>query len=246
MGRKLILSNIHLGQLLLKCYFLQLDRLIWKLQTFHNLLDIHLAVLSHIDHPIKQSIDSLLIVLQNIGDLDHIAAVVIEWVVKYEFQEVDELGIAFRLLEFAGLEGDVHQFGDVVPSVHFGAKFVCVLVDTLLEVIEFFDYWLSDFDDKMSHILKRVLFLFTKINLIIYWYFLSLNSLYINHITAAPISDTTQFCFLPYRSHSYRNRYRTLPPLGKEQPSPSSEIHQSQSLYSSDSSASRNLHILQF
>ena len=152
MGRKLILSNIHPGQLLLKCYFLQLDRLIWKLQTFHNLLDIHLAVLSHIDHPIEQGIDSLLIMLQNIGDLDHIAAVVIEWVVKYEFQEVDELGVAFRLFEFAGLEGDVHQFGDVVPSVYFGAEFVCVLVNTLLEVIEFFGYRLSDFGDKMSHI----------------------------------------------------------------------------------------------
>ena len=152
MGRKLILSNIHLGQLLLKCYFLQLDRLIWKLQTFHNLLDIHLAVLSHIDHPIEQGIDSLLIVLQNIGDLDHIAAVVIEWVVKYEFQEVDELGVAFRLFEFAGLEGDVHQFGDVVPSVYFGAEFVCVLVNTLLEVIEFFGYRLSNVGDKMSHI----------------------------------------------------------------------------------------------
>ena len=152
MGRKLILSNIHPGQLLLKCYFLQLDRLIWKLQTFHNLLDIHLAVLSHIDHPIEQGIDSLLIVLQNIGDLDHIAAVVIEWVVKYEFQEVDELGVAFRLFEFAGLEGDVHQFGDVVPSVYFGAEFVCVLVNTLLEVIEFFGYRLSNVGDKMSHI----------------------------------------------------------------------------------------------
>lgn len=78
MGRKLILSNIHLGQLLLKRYLLQLDRLIRKLQTFHHLLDIHLTVLGHVDHPIKQPIDSLLIVLQNVGDLDHVVTVIIE------------------------------------------------------------------------------------------------------------------------------------------------------------------------
>ena len=56
------------------------------------------------------------------------------------------------MFEFAGLEGDVHQFGDVVPSVYFGAEFVCVLVNTLLEVIEFFGYRLSNVGDKMSHI----------------------------------------------------------------------------------------------
>ena len=87
--------------------------------------------------------------------------------------------------------------------------------------------------------LKKDIISFPLNHLFIYWYLLSLNSLYINHITAAPISDTTQFCLLPYRSHSYLNRYRTLPPLGKEQPSPSSEIHQSQSLYSSESSAAQ-------
>jgi hypothetical protein len=56
-----------------------------------------LAHLCHIDHAIKQSMDLFLVLLQDIGHLNHIVVFIEEGMVEHEFQEIDKLFVTFGI-----------------------------------------------------------------------------------------------------------------------------------------------------
>ena len=98
---KLILVDFHLVEMTLQGYFLFLKSVIWKVEIFHNFLDIVLTMLSHIDHFIQQSKDPFLILLQNISNSNHILAAVEQRVIKNEFQYFCKLSIAFTIFNLS-------------------------------------------------------------------------------------------------------------------------------------------------
>jgi hypothetical protein len=49
------------------------------------------------DHAIKQSMDFFLILLQDIGHLNHIVVFIEEGIVEHEFQEIDKLFVTFGI-----------------------------------------------------------------------------------------------------------------------------------------------------